>query len=370
MPHASRGKLLPAIRARRRLAVSAWLVLGLALQAPMAASAEEQRISKTDFQIDASDPGIKLFMREKMLEGNTTFTSSNIILFLHGATSPSTCDFDLPYKDYSWADWLAKRGYVVYMGDYRNYGFSSREAAMEAPPAQNQPLTRSYLALRDIEAMVNYIKTSRGVGKVSIIGWSWGAMMAGYYASLHSDNIEKLVLYAPLYNFNDHTNLGPGSPLQNKRQPTAFNFSMGAYRLVPEAANTGRWNGEIPVENKDGYRDPAVPAEFWNACLATDPENATRNPPSLRAPNGVLEDSFYQATGRPLWNAANIYAPTLLIAGAYDTWSFEQDRKGLFDNLFHAAKKQNVLVPDATHYMIFEKQRFVLFETVLQFLKD
>ena len=34
-------------------------------------------------------------------------------------------------------------------------------------------------------------------------------MMAGYYASLHSENVHKLVLYAPLYNFNDHTNLGP-----------------------------------------------------------------------------------------------------------------------------------------------------------------
>lgn len=31
-------------------------------------------------------------------------------------------------------------------------------------------------------------------------------MMAGYYASLHSENVHKLVLYAPLYNFNDHTN--------------------------------------------------------------------------------------------------------------------------------------------------------------------
>jgi len=54
---------------------------------------------------------IKLFVREKMAEGNTTFTDSNVVLFLHGATAPSTCDFDLSYKDYSWADWLAKRGF-------------------------------------------------------------------------------------------------------------------------------------------------------------------------------------------------------------------------------------------------------------------
>ena len=53
-------------------------------------------------------------------------------------------------------------------------------------------------------------------------------MMAGYYASLRSENVQKLVLYAVLYNFNDHTNLGLGSALQNKRKPTEFNFGLGA----------------------------------------------------------------------------------------------------------------------------------------------
>ena len=32
-----------------------------------------------------------------------SFTDDNIVLFLHGATSPSTCDFDLEYQDYSWS---------------------------------------------------------------------------------------------------------------------------------------------------------------------------------------------------------------------------------------------------------------------------
>jgi pimeloyl-ACP methyl ester carboxylesterase len=334
------------------------------------AGAQDVKITKTDMQIDALDPGIKLFLREKMAEGNTKFTDDNVVLFLHGATSPSTCDFDLPYKDYSWADRLVKQGYIVYMGDYRNYGGSTREPAMDEPAAKNQPVTRSYLALRDVEAMVNAIKARRGVRKVTLIGWSWGAMMAGYYSSLHSENVRKLVMYAPLYNFNDHTNLGPGSGLQNKRKPYEFNFALGAYRLASEAANTGRWNGEIPVENKDEYRDPALPVEFWNACLATDPTSGSRNPASLRAPNGVLEDSFYQATGRPLWNAANIYAPTLVIGGNYDTWSYPEDREGLMRDLVHAPVKRNVLITDATHFVLFEKNRFQFFDAIQKFLTE
>jgi len=361
---------LPAFAGAGRTRAATGGLLVLLLATIGAAQAQDAKIAKTDVQIDALDPGIKLFVREKMAEGNTRFSDDNIVLFLHGATAPSTCDFDLPYKDFSWADWMVKRGYVVYMGDYRNYGYSSREAAMDEPPAKNQPVTRSYLALRDVEAMVNHVKAKRGVKKITLVGWSWGAMMAGYYASLHSESVQKLVLYAPLYNFNNHTNLGPGSALQNKRKPHEFNFALGAYRLASEAANTGRWNGEIPVENKDEYREPAVPAEFWKECTATDPTSGTRNPASLRAPNGVLEDSFYQATGRPLWHAANIYAPTLVIAGAYDTWSFPDDRDGLMRDLVHAPAKRSVLIPDATHFVLFEKNRMQFFEEILKFLKQ
>jgi pimeloyl-ACP methyl ester carboxylesterase len=327
-------------------AFGAWLAASSVIVGVLATSsviyAQQGAVIKTDLQIDELDPGIKLFLREKMPQGNTRFANDNIVLFLHGATSPSTCDFDLQYKDYSWADWLVKRGYVVYMGDYRNYGSSTREKAMDEPASN---------------------KRTRGVQKISLIGWSWGAMMAGYYASLHSENVQKLVLYAPLYNFNDHTNLGPGSGLQNKRKPMEFNFALGAYRLASEAANTGRWNGEIPVDNKDEYRDPAVPAAFWNECLTTDPTSSNRTPASLRAPNGVLEDSFYQATGRPLWNAANIYAPTLVIGGNYDTWSFQEDRAGLIRELVHAPVKHNVVIPDATHFVLFEKNRFTFFRS-------
>ncbi len=356
-----------------RYARAGWVAIAAILAlaaAPAPALSQDVRIVQTDSQIDGFDPGVRLFMREKRPDGDARATDDNVILFLHGATAPSTCDFDLRYKDYSWADWMVKRGYIVFMGDYRNYGFSSREAAMNEPPAKNQPVTRSYLALRDIRAMVDHIKRTRGVKKVTLIGWSWGAMMAGYYTSLYSEDVRKLVLYAPLYSFNDHTNLGPGSALQNKRKPHEFNFGLGAYRLASEAANTGRWNGEIPLENKDEYRDPAVPVEFWKECMATDPTSATRTPPSLRAPNGVLEDSFYQATGRALWNAANIYVPTLVIAGAFDTWSFPEDREGLLRDLVHAPAKKSVLIPNATHFVLFEKPRFQFFEEIAKFLKE
>ena len=71
-----------------------------------------------------------------------------------------------------------------------------------------------------------------------------------------------------------------------------------------------------------------------------------------------------------MWNAANIYAPTLVIAGQYDTWSYLEDREGLMRDLVHAPVKQSVLIPDATHFVLFEKNRVRFFEAILKFLKE
>src|SRR5262245_15263468 len=198
------------------------------------AVAQQAKIVKQDYHIDGVDPGVRLFVRQKMAPGNTGFTDDNVVVFIHGATGPSTCDFDLSYKDYSWADWMVERGYVVYMFDKRNYGFSSREEAMNEPAANNQPLSRSYLVIRDLGAVVDHIRAKHKISKVTLIGWSWGAMTAGYYSSLHSEKVRKLVMYAPAYAFSLHTNLGPGSGLQNKRKPYEFNYGLGAYRTTSE----------------------------------------------------------------------------------------------------------------------------------------
>jgi len=136
------------------------------------------------------------------------------------------------------------------------------------------------------------------------------------------------------------------------------------------AANKARWDGEIPLDDKTQYREDAVVDAFNNAALATDPTSNTRNPPALRAPNGVLEDTFMQATGRAIWSASSIFVPTLVIAGEYDTWSYPEDREGLMRDLTNAPAKKSVLIKNATHFVLFEKPRFEFFEEIAKFLKE
>jgi pimeloyl-ACP methyl ester carboxylesterase len=343
----------------------ATLVAGLALSLVASAAPVKQ-----DYHIDAVDPGIKLFVRTKSSGPDVRATNDNVVLFIHGATYPSTPDFDLSYKDYSWADWMVAKGYIVYMFDKRNYGFSTREKAMDEPAASNRPVSRSHLVIRDIGAVVDHIRKKHNIDKVSLIGWSWGATTAGFYTSLNSEKVRKLVLYAPAYALPMHTNLGPGSGLQNKRKPYEFNYAMGAYRLGSKAGNDGRWDGEIPVTDKNEFREEGVRDAFALEALKTDPTSESRTPPALRAPNGVMEDSFMQSTGRRIWNASSIYVPTLVIAGEFDTWSYPEDRELLMRDLTNAPAKRSVTIRNATHFVLFEKPRFEFFNAIHDFLRE
>src|SRR3954451_6952498 len=63
-----------------------------------------QSIVKQDYQIDSTDASIKLFVRMKMQEGNSRFDNGSVVVFVHGATFPSSDDFDLSSILYSWAN--------------------------------------------------------------------------------------------------------------------------------------------------------------------------------------------------------------------------------------------------------------------------
>ena len=348
-----------------RLVVAVSLFLGVSW-----ANAAEVRIVQQDVTIDGADSGVKLFVRSKMAAGAKP-TNDNVVLFIHGATFPSTPDFDLQFQDYSWADWMVRHGWVVFMFDVRNYGGSSHEAAMSQPAVASRPLSRAYLAVRDIGSVLDHIRAKSAVDRVSLVGWSWGAMTAGFYTSLHSERVRKLVMYAPIYNYPEHPTRGAGSKLQNKRRPWEFAYeTMGAYRLSTATDLQAFWDGQIPTADKSQFRDQAVVDAFNAAVLATDSTSGTRSPPSVRAPNGCLEDDFLVATGRPFWSASSIYVPVLVIAGEFDADSFPVDREGLIRELTNAPVKRSVMVKNATHFLFLEKARFELFDAVNAFLKE
>jgi pimeloyl-ACP methyl ester carboxylesterase len=116
--------------------------------------------------------------------------------------------------------------------------------------------------------------------------------------------------------------------------------------------------------------DPAVADAYVREALASDPETNKHNPPCFRSPNGALEDSFYLATGRQLWDASFVYVPTLVLASERDFWSRPADRDKIAHDLVHASVRV-VVIPNATHFVHLDKAehgRNVLLKEIVTFL--
>ncbi|MBI3514991.1 MAG: alpha/beta fold hydrolase, partial [Proteobacteria bacterium] len=277
-----------------------------------------------------------------------------------GATYPAETAFDLSLGGFSWMDYIAQRGWDVYLVDVRGYGRSTRPAAMAKPADQGEPIVDTATAVRDVGAAVEFIRKRRGVAKVNLIGWSWGTSIMGWYTAQNNDKVAKLVLYAPqwLSDPNTRSLTAPGGPL-------------GTYRTVTIDQAKGRWlNGVAPDKHKDLI--PGGWFEAWAAATwATDPVGAKQSPPVLRAPNGVIADSLaYWRAGKPLYDPGAITVPTMLVHAEWDADLPSYQAQGYFARLTSVPYKRFVEIGEGTHTVIMEKNRLQLFQEVQLFLDE
>ncbi|GLW07646.1 alpha/beta hydrolase [Microtetraspora sp. NBRC 13810] len=309
---------------------------------------------RTDFRV-RGDEGVSLAVREVRAGGGRA--AKRPVLLLHGARVPGVASFDLPVPGGSLAADLARAGHRVFVMDARGYGGSTRPAAMSRPPSAGPPAVRSDEVVRDVAAVVEEVsrrtRAAHPDGKVALLGWATGGHWLGQYAATYTNRVSHLVLYNTLYGpVTGHPTMGPGSDFEDPERPGRFNAArFGAYRLSTGAGLSPSWDDSIPVPDKSVWRDPAVVDAYVRAALASDPTSGSRTPPSFRAPSGALEDSFHLATGRQLWDAGLITAPTLVVRSERDFWSRAQDVAMLERHLTRAAAVRSVELADATHYV-------------------
>lgn len=349
------------------LRLGAWALL---LLTTVNAVAQRQQVLRHDFYVPG-DPGIRLFVREVIATGNRHRVP---ILLIHGARVPGLASFDLEVPGGSLAADLAQRGFAVYVMDVRGYGRSTRPREMDTPASRHAPLVRTNQAAHDIGAVVDWIDKRRGA-HVALFGWATGGQWAGYYASYNPGKISALVMLNSLYGGSStHRSIGPGSDLEDPAHPGHFNFAnCGGYRVSDQRSLLAPWDRNIPVADKDSWRDPKVAQAYVEGALASDPSSNTRTPPSFRSPCGALEDSFYLASGRQLWDASLITAPTLILASELDFWSRPEDRQLLASHLVHAPRAKTVVFPQATHFVHLDRPehgRSQLLDEIGSFLKE
>ena len=99
-----------------------------ALAAP--AFAQSPRLVMEEMMVP-SEAGIEIYVRNKRPADMTTFRPERTLLFVHGATYPAHAAFDLKLDGLSWMEYVAARGYDVYLLDLRGYGKSTRPKEMD-----------------------------------------------------------------------------------------------------------------------------------------------------------------------------------------------------------------------------------------------
>lgn len=316
-------------------------------------------ITMEEFMVPSVDAGIDLYVRNKHPAGVSSFTPNKVLLYVHGATYPSETAFDLQLNGLSWMDYIAERGYDVYLVDLRGYGRSTRPPEMDKPALENAPLTRTATAVKDVGAAVDFIRKRRGVAKIDLLGWSWGTSVMGWYTAQNNDKVNKLVLYAPQW-----IRAG-GASLTDNGAP------LGAYRSVSMSSARDRWLTGVP-ENKKADLVPAGWFDAWaSATLATDPVGSKADKPVLRAPNGVVQDGReFWAAGKALYDPGEIRVPTFLAHAEWDQDLPSYMLHAYFAKLTNAPYKRYVEIGEGTHTIIMEKNRMQLFQAVQQFLDE
>jgi pimeloyl-ACP methyl ester carboxylesterase len=324
------------------------------LSAQMSSQAEPNLVTES-YMIQSRDPGIQLYVRNKRPEGMTQFSGEKTLLYVHGATQAASNTFDLPLDGLSWMDYIARRGYDVYLVDLRGYGHSTRPPEMEKPAAENQPIVRTDVAVQDVGAAVDHILVRRGVTKLNLMGWSWGTAIMGRYATQNSDKVNRLVLYAP--------------PWIRKAPATSSAAPLGAYQTWTMEQARSRLQTGAPEEKKTDLM-PAAWFEAWSAAtLATDPVGAKQTPPVVRTPTGTVQDTReYWFAEKSLWEPSEIRASTLIVLGEWD--GGVATAQTIFGKLSNAPYKRLVQIGEGSHLVFMEKNRMQLFREVQLFLDE
>lgn len=314
-----------------------------------------------EHMITGPEAGIQLYLRQKTPSGRAC-AGTRSVLFLHPFGVPAAASFDVP--GYSWMDDLTARGFTAWALDIRGFGQSTRPSEMSKPATQNPPVVRASGGVRDVDAAVDFIRKSCGAERVDLVGWSWGAVVAGMYSAEHPEKVGRLVLYGAMHGFDLPW---MAKQFEDPNRAGEVNPKLPAYQVVGVPALTGHWDkmiGAMTGPGKGEARSPQSLAAVTKVFLSSDPKSPKQG--QIRRPMGPLVDLYYIWTGRPLYDASRIQAPTLLIRGDRDEFADPT----FIDRLTGAASRREVVIGDATHWLLYEKNRGQLLREVQGFLEE
>lgn len=308
-------------------------------------------VQRRDFRIRAAD-GVNIAVREV----RAATASAVPLVLMHGTRVPGIAEFDLPVKNGSLAGDLATLGHLCFIPDARGYGKSDRPAAMDRPPQDSRPFARIVEVARDVDAAVEELRRVTGRDQVALLGWGVGGTCVLLYAAINPEKVSHVILYNAPFGCDEPHRVGRGSEYEDAAKPGQFDYRrLGGYSYNSLGILGPHWDKQIPIADKDAWRDPAMVKAFDDALLDGDPTSRTRSPPTYRSPNGMLEDLFHMGVGRKLFDASQVYCRVFIIRSGLDTLARPGDVRELQRDLVHAAEVRVWQPPNATQYVILDR---------------
>jgi len=193
--------------------------------------------------VPAVDPGISLYVRNKHPAGGKILLGGqDFALRAWGHLPFPKQHSDLKLNGVSWMDYIAQRGYDVYLVDIRGYGKSTRPPEMDRPAQDGQPIVRTDTAVKDVGSTVDFILKRRSVSKINLwVGRGEPASWAGTQLRTTTRSIGWC--FMPPMDSEHRGAYGTGG-------------KVGAYRTVSREAAKGRWLTGVPEGKKSDLIPP------------------------------------------------------------------------------------------------------------------
>lgn len=285
------------------------------------------------------------------MQARRAANSRGDVLYVHGSTFGADLSVLYALDGRSWADALNDAGFTVWAFDFAGYGESERCAA-----ASGHAVGSMAEVLPQLRRAVAAVRQRNGNRRLSLLGHSWGATVAAAYAAAYREEIDALVLFAPVTVRPSAAIAPPPAASQASHYPLTL---WAQYRRFVE---------DVPRGQPQVFDEAHF--ESWGAAfLKTDSDARLRTPPAVSTPAGPQLDARAMWSGQALYDPARIVASTLLVRGEWDSVCDAEDARGLL-GVLGGAVRVSATIPGATHLMHLEARRGLLYNEVNRFLRE
>ena len=276
---------------------------------------------------------VKLWVYRKQLEDGAK--DKPLLFLVHGSSYSGKTMFDLTVpnrSDYSFMDHFARLGFDVWTMDHEGYGHSDRTKSTSDIQS----------GVEDLTAAMAVVKKVTGKSKAAFFGQSSGALRAARFASLHPENVEKLIVDAFVWTGKD----APTLIQRAKRLPELLKSNV---RKVDANFYKSVFTRDHPGAAEPMLGDVVAEAELKYGDTV---------------PNGTYID---MVTKLPVVDPEKVLCPVLIVRAEHDGIATDEDIMGFYARLPNPDKQMSKIAGLA-HTAFLGVNRFRFWHAVHAFL--